>query len=670
MTVPIDRTAIPDDVRQATTGIQRRAFAQQRAQVDEQARTVDLCFASELPYDRWFGTEILDCTAAAVDLSRLNGRHPLLLNHRPDQQIGVVERAWIDTDRRARATVRFSRSALGEEVMRDVIDGIRELVSVGYAIDEMVLEARTDTDATYRVTRWTPYEVSLVSIPADPTVGIGRSLAAPAVPAQKKETPVSDATTLATTVPVTPPVTPPAAAPAAVDVRVIETDAIRRERERISVIRAMGSAHKLADEADRAVNDGTTVDAFRAAVLDRLTVSGSIRPAEKPELGLSPKDQRGYSITRLMRAMLDPHDSDAQKAAAFEIECSVQARKLRPLDEQGHLAAQRGSGFTVPVDILQGNVAHQADAARDAVRLLSQRLQQRDLTVGTPTAGGNLVATDLLAGSFIDLLRNRMVIAGLGATVLDGLSGNIAIPSQTAGAATYWVDEGVAVTESQAAFGQVTMTPRTVGMFTDYSRKTLLQPSLSIEALVRADLAMGIAVEIDRVALAGSGSAPQPRGVLNTAGIGAVAIGANGGVPTYEHMVALEEAIALANADIGSMAYVTNAKMRARLKLTQVFGSTNGQAVWADNSVNGYPAAVTQNCPANLTKGTAVGTCSAIVFGAWRELLMGFWSGLDLVIDPITLSTSGGRRIIALQDMDIAVRRPASFAAVLDALRS
>jgi HK97 family phage major capsid protein len=181
---------------------------------------------------------------------------------------------------------------------------------------------------------------------------------------------------------------------------------------------------------------------------------------------------------------------------------------------------------------------------------------------------------------------------------------------------------------------------------------------------------MGIATEIDRVGIAGSGTSPEPRGVINTAGIGAVAGGTNGAAPTYAHMVALEEAVALANADIGSLAYVTNAKMRAQLKLTQVFSSTNGQPVWQGNEVNGYAAAVTQNCPSNLTKGTSSGVCSAIVYGAWRDLLMGFWSGLDLIVDPITLATSGGRRIVALQDVDVAVRRAASFSAMLDALRT
>ena len=616
---------------------QQRSARYQRDSINAEARTVDLAFASEEPYDRWWGTEVLDCTTGAVDLAKLNARHPLLLDHDRAQQIGVVERAWVDADRRCRATVRFGRSALAEEIWQDVQDGIRELVSVGYQIGDMVLQDRSDDHETYRVTRWTPYEVSIVSVPADATVGVGRSLAAEAPTAQPKDTPMSETTT---------------AAPAATqqpDIQVIANRAQLAERERSQELRAIGQQHSMADEAARAIDSGTTVDAFRAQVLAKLVERGAVRPAASdPRVGLSARDLKQFSIARLIAAMQDPHDKKVRDLAGLEIEASYAARQVRPIDEQGRLGAERAAGFTVPYDVLAA----------------------RDLNVGTATAGGNLVATDLQAGSFIDLLRNKLVLAGLGARTLDGLVGNIAIPSQTGGAVTYWVTEGNNVTESEMTVGQVAMSPKTVGTFTDYSRRTLLQATPSIEALVRADLAAALASGIDAAGITGSGSSGQPRGIINTVGIGAVPIGTNGGVPTYAHMVQLEEQISIANADVASMAYLTNARMRAQLKLTQVFASTNGTPVWQGDQVNGYRAEVTNSVPSNLTKGTASGVCSAIVMGNWSDLLIGMWGGLDLVADPYTLATSGGRRIVALQDVDVAVRRVASFAAVLDALRA
>lgn len=468
------RDILPPDVRKAAAEPQQRAMRYQRDTINVDARTVELAFASEAPYQRWWGNEILDMAPGSVDLTRLNGAHPLLLNHDPGQQIGVIERAWLDSDRKARAVVRFSRSALGQEVFQDVQDGIRELVSVGYSIDDMVLESRTDDEATYRVTRWTPYEVSIVSVPADASVGVGRSLAAVApATAQPKEITLSDTTT---------------AAPAATqqpDIRTIASDAQRAERERVLAIRAMGADHQLVAEADKAVAEGTPTEAFRAQVLDALKQRGAIRPATaSPEIGMSKAETKRFSIVRLMNCVLNPDDRQAREAAAFEIECSVAARKKNPVDEGGPKGAARAGGYGVPFDVLAAPVAEDMEMARAIV----SRLAQRDLSVGTASAGGNLVATNLLSTSFIELLRNRIVVAGMGAQMLDGLVGNVAIPSQSAGASTYWVTEGSPVTESEATFGQVTLSPKTVGMFTDYSRRTLLQTSPAIEALVRADL--------------------------------------------------------------------------------------------------------------------------------------------------------------------------------------
>jgi HK97 family phage major capsid protein len=652
-------------VRKAAAEVQHRAMRYQRDTIDVKARTVELAFASEEPYERLWGTEILSCTTEAADLARLNNRHPLLLNHDREEQIGVVERAWVDGDRKCRALVRFSRSAKGEEVFIDVQDGIRELVSVGYSIDDLVLESRVDGVDTYRVTRWTPVEVSIVSIPADTTVGVGRSLA-PAGAAQPQEHRTMPDTV---TAPAAAATTPPPATP---DIRVITAQATADERQRTLDIRAMGDAHGLAELAEVAVREGTSAPAFGKQVLDKLVELKRAKPAaQSAEIGLSTKERQQFSVVRLMYALLEPGDSVAQQRAGFELECSRAARKLRPVDDvQGAYAAQRASGATIPVDVLGGALATERNAATQAAQVLQRIMAQRDLTVGTASAAGNLVATDLLASSFVDMLRNRLVLGALGITILDGLVGNVAIPTQTGGASTYWVTEGNAPTESQLTTGQITLTPKTVGMITDWSRKTLLQTTPAIEALVRADLAAGMATEIDRVGVFGSGTAPEPRGVANTAGIGAVAGGTNGAAPTYLHMIALEEQVAIANADVGNLAYLTNAKMRAQLKGTQQFSGTNGVPVWAGNEVNGYRAVASNQVPSNLTKGTSSGVCSGILFGNWRDLMLAMWGGLDLVLDPYALATSGGRRLIALQDVDVSVRRAASFAAMLDALRT
>ncbi len=638
-----------------------------RAKVDEEARTVELAFSSEEPYRRLYGDEILDHGEGAVDLTRLNGGAPLLLSHGSDNardQIGVVERAWIDADRKGRAQVRFSKSALGEEIFQDVKDNIRRLVSVGYSVEEYRLEGETDGVESYRMTRWTPFELSIVPVPADATVGIGRSHEATQPPAgpsgQTKETAMADNTEQSVTETAAPDTTR-AASP------VIEAgpDHIALERERMKEIRAIARQFGQEGMGDTAIDNGMTVDGFRAQVLDKLKDSGALRTAESPEIGMSKRDVEQYSFCRALLAAAEPHH--AEKYAPFEMECSRAAQDKR----EDVRDKSREAAITIPADVLARGIQLEAGAAAMAMGHLRGK---RDLVVGTDTAGGNLVATELLGSSFIELLRDAMVLDRLGATFLTGLSGNLAIPSQTGAATGYWVTEGNSPTESQQTVGQVPLTPKTVGAFTDYSRRMLLQSSLDIEAFVRADLAAIVALAIQNGALNGSGASGEPTGLLNATGIGAVVGGTNGAAPTYDHMVDLESAVAIANADVGNLAYLTNSKVRGTLRKTQEFASTNGKAVWTSGrergvgDVLGYDAFVTNAVPSDLTKGTSVNVCSAVMFGNWADMLIGMWGGLDIMLDPYTGATSGTKRVVALQDVDVNFRHVESFAAMTDAL--
>lgn len=600
----------------------------ERAVVDTEARTATLAFASEEPYERGWGVEVLDLQAKSIRLGRLKSGGALLMDHDSRDLVGVIESVQIGADRVARAVVRFGRSARADEVFQDVVDGIRRNVSVGYLIHEAVLESERDGVGTYRVTDWEPYEVSLVSVPADPTVGVGRSASEePAIHQQQTQAAQPAATRGVITMS---------------DTNVIDAAAEQQrgrdaERARIDAIIAVGEQFrsqgldKLAQEHVRA---GTPLDEFRKLAMAKLA------EATKPnsDIGLSRKETQAYSFVRVLNALANPNDPRARNAAAFELEASRAAAET---------AGRAAQGIMVPTDVLR-----------------------RDLTVGTTTAGGHTVATDLMAQDFITLLRNRMVIMGMGARMMNGLVGNIAIPRHTGAATAYWVAESGAPTESQQAFDQVTMQPRTVGAFTDISRKLLLQSSIDVEAFVRQDLAAVLAQELQRVAINGSGTAPEPRGILNVVGIGSVAGGTNGLAPAWSHITSLETEVAQDNADVGTLAYLTNAKVRGKMK-SVLKDSGSGLFLWSESAttpVNGYRAEVTNAVPSNLTKGTASGICSAIIFGNFADLIIGTWGGLDLTVDPYTASTSGTVRVVALQDADVAVRHPESFAAMQDAL--
>jgi HK97 family phage major capsid protein/HK97 family phage prohead protease len=157
---------------------QARTLAIERGAVDEEKRTVNMAFSSEEPYARWWGIETLDHGRESIRLGRVQDGAPCLVGHNTDDQVGVIEHVELGADRKLRATVRFGRSDRANEIFNDVKDGIRRKVSVGYIIHDLVLEKQEDDTNSYRVTDWEPLEVSVVAVPVDNSVGIGRKLAA------------------------------------------------------------------------------------------------------------------------------------------------------------------------------------------------------------------------------------------------------------------------------------------------------------------------------------------------------------------------------------------------------------------------------------------------------------------------------------------------------------
>jgi HK97 family phage major capsid protein len=589
-----------------------RGMQLERASTDLEARTVTLAFASEEPVERSWGVEVLDVRSGSMRAGRLNSGAPVLMDHDAKDLVGVVERISIGADKVARAVVRFGKGARAEEVFQDVLDGIRRNVSVGYLIHAAERVGDKGGLETYRVTDWEPFEVSIVSVPADSTVGVGRSLE----PTPAIETPTPKEEVMSEF---------QAAAPAA---PVVEVVAQRNHAAEITKIAA--TIPGGAEMAMRAIQEGKSVEQFQADAIRQL----SSKPLPTSDIGLTQKEAKRWSILKVARALANPEEA---KHAGFERECS---------DAVGAKMGRAASGFFMPSEI-----------------------QKRDLVVGTPTAGGNLVATDLLMGSFIEMLRNAMVIDRLGTRMLTGLVGNVAIPRQTSGSTIYWVAENTAPTESQQAIGQVTMSPKTAGGFTDIGRTLMNQTSLDVENFVMSDLARNLGLGIQQAAISGTGLSNQPSGLLTR--ITASVIGGTAGLaPTWQHMIDLETNVAVANADVGSMAYLTNAKVRGKLKSTQKFSGTNGMPIWADGTtpINGYQAAITNAVPSNLVKGGSGAVCSAIIFGNFADLLIGMWGTTDLIRDPYANSTTGGVRIVALQDVDVNVRNTESFATMVDAL--
>lgn len=567
-------------------------------------------FSSEFPVDRGWGVEILDHSPESVDLSRLRTAN-LLFNHDRSVVLGAIERAWIDPVlKKGYCEVKWSGRAEVVGYRQDVEDGILKNVSFGYNVLKLVpLGDKGD----YRVTKWEPFEVSLVSVPADPSVGIGR--------AGSFEGSISLTITE--------------------DNPVATVEEIRElERERIAAIQNLATIHGFPNLAERAIKEGMEIEQVRELYLSKLADSDA-QPVGKGAanpLGLTDKEQKSYSIMRAINACVT---KDWSKAG-FERECSAEIAKRTGKDT---------SGFYLPV----------RDIKMEGYRATYQ--------VGTAATGGNTVETTLMAENFIDVLRDKLVIRSLGATLMSGLQGNVDIPGQDAVSSTYWVGESGSITQSEATFRQVPLRPKTIAARSQMSRLMLLQSSIDIEQFVRNDFAAVMARGIDRAAIRGTGTNNEPRGILNLSGIGTVALGTNGAAPTYSSIVQLMRELEIDNADMGALSWLTNPLVKSRLMLTPKQASgVEGNFILPDpgRTLLGYNLAVTNAVPSNLTKGSG-SNLSPLIFGNFNDLVIGEWGSVEILVNPYgTGYDSGDVAIRVMQTIDIAFRQVVSFAAITD----
>jgi len=630
--------------------------------LNEEDRTITFPFSSEAPVSRgYLGNETLDHSEGAINFERLNKSAPLLFNHNPDVVIGVVEKGWLDSgERRGMATVRFATNAAGNEAFEMVRTGIYSNVSFGYAVGK----TKEIDENNYRVLEFFPHELSLVSIPADyEKVGIGRSKEAEekidnniAMPAKQessnmeaqrindvqKAASVASQTQLKEKMTDTP------------DLSVVRSEerkkAQQEERSRITNISALGAQHGCEDLATTLVESGASIDEARAAVLERI----GAKPVETvSQVDMTQEKNIDYKLTTGIRAALTGDWSSKEAGYVRELSQEVERSGVKKTTERS---------FLVPYTALTKRATYVTSGA---------------------TTGGNLVATDLMADDFIEALRNSSVMMSLGVKALPGLVGDVAIPRRSGVAATYYLSsETTAITQAESTFDQVTLSPKNLAALSKYSRQTLLQGTPGIEELIRTDLTDGLNTAVDLGILSGSGSSGQPTGILNTSGIGSVAIGTNGGAITIETLVNLEEQVLIDNGNVSdNMAYVTNAKVLAELKKLRAGGSASGDGSFLFNTdisgigrgptpgaVNGYPLAVTNQAPSNLTKGSSSSVCSAVLIGDFSQCTVGFYgAGLEITVgedaDDFSKALTSVRGIISY---DVAVRHAESFAACLD----
>ncbi len=620
-----------------------------RAKIDKEKRTVPVVFSTESAVDRGMYVEILDHKKA--DMSRMDGRMPLLNMHNPEQQIGVVEEGAINSGE-GRALLRFSKNPLASEVFNDVVDGIRSGISVGYERTEAI-SRRKMTDGRDEIRfAWMPIEISSVSIPADINAGVGRAQLIdkdPIPELMKRNLLLSpDGNDGGGTVVEDAPITTTRAVELDPSDRLsIQKEARDSELKRIKAITACADnmatqfpqdVDHIRDMARKAVNADTTAAQFDRTMLDSVKNFSKIgRTAISDDMGEA--DIRRFSFSRAIKSIILNG-----KVEGYEKEIS---------DGWARKTGQQAEGFWVPPSVIVGNGYRSAG--------------QRDTNVTNPSQGGDFVQTTVVT-PIIEILRNRMITTKLGVQTMAGLQGNVAIPRQTGAATAYSVAEQVAITKSTQAINQVTMVPKRQGAWNNFTKQTLLQSSVDVENFIRNDLMQVLAIKIDKLILEGSGAGDEPTGIASTPGIGTITFG---GAATWAKVLSMETAVAAGNADIGNLAYATTPATRGKWKAIVKVSTTNtagflweigvpianggpapdyGVGTMNFGVVNGYAAAATNQITGDL-----------VYYGNWNDVILGMWGGMDVTVDPYSVAEQATTRIIVNTFIDVAVRHPASF---------
>lgn len=606
-------------------GLLRRGVSAEQILVTRKDERELLTFpaSSEEPVERWWGVEVLSHESGSVRLDRAKrGAMPLLFNHNVDDPIGMITAARVESNRLMVDAQLFDTERAKE--IRSMIDGGLRNVSLAYRINTVEEEKKTET---FTVTDWEPYEVSIVTVPADPTVGIGRGAEleyevrmvrathqAPSAATREVSMPEPEKKETATV--------------AVVDSST-KVSAVEAEKERRQAIINLCKSNRIDSRVEAGwIEGGTALTQVAKEILDVMEERGKAQPVAASALGLSSKETKNYSMFKAIRALkFGSTNPKFFEEASFEIECSRAVAK--------QLGRELTSNVLVPGEVLQRPLGEAA---------------VRAMATQPGSKGGYLVNVENMG--FIDILRNRSVALSMGARNLSGLVGNVSFARQTGKASVTWQGgDSASVTASDQALGQLSMTPKTAIAITDVSEQLLRQSTPSAEQFVMADLAADIAIDgVDNVVINGTGGA-QPIGIKNTTGITS---GQDAASATYAKILAFISTAGAANAIRSNPGFVTNTVGAAVLMQKQRFTSTD-TPLWEGNMLDGQLVGFRAMSSEQLAS-------SNLIFGSWGEIIIGDWGVLELAMD------NGGTRfnqaqvgIRAMWMVDVLIRYPQAF---------
>jgi len=594
----------------------------------------ELSFSSEEPYERWFGMEILGHKKGEVRLDWLKGGSaPLLNQHDADQLIGVIESVNLESGR-ATAVVRFGKGALAQEIRQDVIDRIRSNVSVGYRVHEMKLIKKEDGKPdTYRVTDWEPIEISLVSMPADRTVGVGRGDSEPTptlilTENEKMKTLKERAVAMGLHEDASEEAVRSAELAAATAAGERKAEAgFKAEQTRQSEIRAMGKAHGMIEEAEAAITASRSAKDFTTEVLAKYSVAAPQRARGSDEKKLL----EGFSLRKFLLGAVD----GARLSGA---EAEVQQEGQREANARG---MDVGGGYIPAMAI--GEIARRA-----------AMLTRAGQNATTNADGKFIVATENMG--LISALNPRLWMAQLGVTQLSGLVNNLTLPAVD--------DEGEAVDRTEVeldtavdvVFAQRTLSPTRIPAACVFSSQLLRQSSPQIDSVLSN-------IVLSRIARRWNAKGIE----FLLALVGTNEVTTNGAVLSRSIMRQFLTKIQKENADESMGSFLINPDVEGILAETKVDAGSglfiHTEKENGEGRILNRRSLTTSLVPADLGDDEDL---SAIIHGSFPRLWMGDWGGVDLIRDNVTKAATGQLVVTAASFIGFAAESPKYFAIAKD----
>lgn len=571
-----------------------------RAEKEGAEPTVRMSVSSETPClcYRWWNDqyqrvyEILDHSPDAIDRSRIADGLVIRDQHYGDQVALIAAPAV--TDKKLGGQAEWCSGARAQELRQDCVKKLRRNVSVEGIVDPSTyrLEGETDGIPVVRAMRWTPLAAALVSAaPADPNVGVGRTITSPNI-VTRKDPPMPENQTPAATAP----------------------DPVAKRNLEVSEMFTMARQHNV-DPAytAEAIKRGIGPLEFGREILDGK--AAKIKPADvtpgKVGEVLTPKEVKKFSLHRAIDAM-------ARGAACFEREVS---------DELAKIIGKPAQGLYIPNEIA------------------------RTMSVVGTNGDAALVGTELLAGSFIDMLRAATCIDKLGVTRLLGMKGDVSIPKQLTGQTYYHVGRDQDVTASDGTFGLVKASPHTIGARTIIGRSMLKQSSIDAEALTQRNIVRAMAEGMDVKAFSGTGG-DEPAGLALATDINGATVTTPGSA-TWANILTFLSTIAADNVALNGMKWAMPTNVLFNLAGIEKASNTGVYLAQESNggwSIAGYPVVVSNNVPAK-----------SAFFGAWSEFYWIMWGAVDVTVNPYTYDAKGAVVITALQDYDHLITHGQAF---------